>query len=277
MVLRKLYAVFKTGGLGELSRYAYYAAFPQRLSYFEHCIPLIESGTGLEIGGPSRIFGKRGCIPAYSVAERIDNCNFGAATVWEGAIDEGHTFTFNRRKKPGRQYVTEASDLSAIESASYDFLLSSHCIEHLANPLQGLSEWVRVLKPGGLMVLVFPDKSGTFDHRRPVTALDHLIEDFEARTGEDDLTHLEEILELHDFDYSPGVGDFEEFKARCLRNVENRCLHHHVFDTALSVQVVDHMQLQIHAVEQFHPFHIAVIATKPSADQQVVGNARWLA
>ena len=166
----------------------------------------------------------------------------------------------------------EASDLHDLAAAAYDFVISSHCIEHLASPLRGLAEWIRVLKPGGILVLIFPHKDGTFDHRRPVTSLNHLIEDFAADTGEDDMTHLAEVLELHDFERSPGVGDIEEFRQRSMRNLENRCLHHHVFDTRLAVDVVNHMGLQIHAVELFHPFDIAITATKPMGQNQSVNN-----
>ena len=154
----------------------------------------------------------------------------------------------------------------------YDFVISSHCIEHLANPLRGLAEWIRVLKPGGILVLVFPHKDRTFDHRRPVTSLNHLAEDFAANMGEDDMTHLEEILELHDFERSPGVEGIEEFRQRSIRNLENRCLHHHVFDTRLAAEIVNHMGLQIDAVELFHPFHITVTARKPMGQDQPVNN-----
>ncbi len=265
MIIRKLFAVLRNDGVTELFKYAYYWLFPQRSRHYGEYRQLIQSGIGLEIGGPSRIFGSRGCIPVYADAMQIDNCNFGSATVWESSIEVGRTFKFNRDKEAGRQYVAEASDLHNIASATYDFLISSHCIEHLANPLRGLAEWIRVLKPGGMMVLIFPDKARTFDHRRPVTTLSHLLEDFDADMGEDDMTHLEEVLELHDFQRSPGVGDTEEFRQRSLHNIENRCLHHHVFDTDLAVEISNHMGLEIAAVEHFHPFHIAVTATKPNS------------
>jgi SAM-dependent methyltransferase len=223
---------------------------------------------GLEIGGPSPIFSARGCVPVYTVAERIDNCNFGATTVWEGQVSEGDTFAFNHEKAPGRQYVAEASDLTCIRSSQYDFVLSSHCIEHLANPLQGLKEWIRVLKEDGALVLVVPHKDGTFDHRRPTTRIEHLLEDFENGTTERDLTHLDEILKLHDLARDPEAGGFQAFEERSKRNFENRCLHHHVFDTRLVVEVVNQMRMQILAVELFQPYHIVVVARKLRANEE---------
>lgn len=264
MIVNKLLSVLRNEGVTGLLQYARYWAFPERSSFYDKYKEVIQSGVGLEIGGPSRIFGPRGCIPVYADADEIDNCNFGPATVWEGPIEEGRTFRFNKDKDPGRQFVAEASDLHIIDDEQYDYVISSHCIEHLANPLKGLSEWIRVLKPGGLLVVIFPDKNRTFDHQRPVTTLSHLIDDFESNMGEDDMTHLDEVLELHDFRRSPGIDEVEELRQRSLRNLENRCLHHHVFDTQLAKDVTNHMGLHIEAVELFHPFHIAVTARRPA-------------
>lgn len=268
-MMKMVYEKLKSKGMNGLLKDVYCRVLPQRLKYYPQCKSSFQYGTGLEIGGPSGVFGRRGHIPVYPVAARIDNCNFGSRTVWEGVISEGDTFVFDKDKAPGHQHVAEASNLRCIEESSYDFVLSSHCIEHLANPLQGVAEWIRVLKQDGLLVLVVPHKDGTFDHRRPVTSLEHLIQDFDGQTDEGDLTHLEEILKLHDLSKDPGVEDFQLFQERSKLNMENRCLHHHVFDTRLAVEVVNHMGLQILSVEIFHPYHIVVIARKMQKDQAV--------
>lgn len=128
------------------------------------------------------------------------------------------------------QFVAEASDLSAIQGQSYEFLLSSNCLEHIANPIKALMEWKRIIKPGGAVVLVLPNKVSNFDHKRPTTPFTHLVEDFEKNTSEHDLTHLDEILGLHDLSMDPPAGSLEQFRARSLDNFNNRTLHHHVFD-----------------------------------------------
>jgi hypothetical protein len=94
----------------------------------------------LEIGGPSRLFMRRGALPVYPLAARIDNCNFGQYKTWEGAIEVGHTFRFDEARAPGNQFVSEATDLSGIPSSNYDFVLSSRMLEHSANPLAALLE-----------------------------------------------------------------------------------------------------------------------------------------
>lgn len=274
-MLGKAYGKWRAEGIWALLQAGQRRIWLQRLQYLPQCAPMFDGRIGLEIGGPSAIFGRRGPIPVYPLAARIDNCNFNNSTVWGAGQEAGITFSFDGHREPGRQYIAEATDLCEIGDSEYDFVLSSHCIEHLANPLRGLGEWVRVLRVGGLLVLVVPHKDGTFDHRRPVTTLEHLMQDYRCQTTEADLTHLPEILACHDLGRDQGAGTLEEFRDRSMRNLENRCLHQHVFDTRLVVQVVDHVGLQILAVEPFLPCHIALIAKKAAADQ-AVDNTRFL-
>ena len=91
-------------------------------------------------------------------------------------------------------HFCDGSNLVGVENGSYDFVLSSHNLEHFANPVKALKEWQRVLRPGGSLILVLPHYAKTFDHRRKLTPVAHMIEDFERNTQEDDLSHLEEIL-----------------------------------------------------------------------------------
>jgi SAM-dependent methyltransferase len=268
-MIKKTYSIFKYQGIRGLFYALFSRILPRRLVFYKHCRSFFKSKTGLEIGGPSSIFRRTGLIPVYTVAARIDNCNFGNLTIWEGKISEGDTFYFDKRRAPGRQYIAEASNLCSIASASYDFILSSHCLEHIANPLQALAEWTRVLKEEGVLVIVIPHRDGTFDHHRPITSLEHLIQDFDQETTEGDMTHLEEILTLHDLSKDPGGGDFQTFKQRSMLNRENRCLHHHVFNCRLAVEMVHHAGLKILSVELFRPFHIIVIGQKLKPGQKV--------
>lgn len=182
---------------------------------------------GLEIGGPSDIFRRSGLIPLYHLVRSLDNCDFAAATVW---TSHDTYFVYDETKDPGKTYLLDGSNLSSIPDNRYDFILSCHNLEHFANPAKALAEWSRVLRPRGALILVVPFYRETFDHRRPLTSVEHMLEDFERNTGEDDLTHLPEILALHDLSMTPEAGTLEQFRQRSLSNVSNRCLHHHVFD-----------------------------------------------
>ena len=224
---------------------------------------MVREGTGLEIGGPSSIFAWGGLIPVYPHARRIDNVNFARATLWENATRQGDSFQFDSRKAPGQRFIGEGADLSQIPDGKYDFVLSSHMLEHSANPLRALGEWKRALRPVGGLILVVPARDGAFDHRRPITTMEHLIGDYEKGTTEDDLTHLEEVLELHDLSKDPGVTDIAMFRERAQRNAEFRSIHHHVFDTRLTVNAVVYAGFELVAVEPLQPYHIVVLGRKP--------------
>jgi SAM-dependent methyltransferase len=244
----------------------------QAMPGVQACADVFAGGRGLEIGGPSDLF-RTTALPIYALAREIDACNFGEQTIWEGELRDGGAFVFDPLQAPGRQFVGEGSQLAQIADASYDYLLSCHSLEHMANPLQALANWRRVLRPDGVLLLVLPHRDGTFDHRRPVTTLQHLIEDFEAGRGEDDLTHLAEIVELLDPGPDAAADWRDKVRAECLRNRELRTMHHHVFDTYLAVDMVDHAGFQIVYVQPATQMHIIVIARNTA---QLPDNAAFL-
>jgi hypothetical protein len=87
-------------------------------------------------------------------------------------------------------------------------------------------------------------------------------EDFRNGVGEDDLTHLPEILQLHDLQKDKAAGSKEEFRQRCAQNYSNRALHHHVFDTWTAVALVDRADFQVIRVDTSKPYHIIVLARR---------------
>lgn len=52
----------------------------------------------------------------------------------------------------------DAQYMKSLADDSVDFVHSSHCLEHLVDPKEGLSNWLRVLRPGGYMVVTVPDE-----------------------------------------------------------------------------------------------------------------------
>lgn len=217
------------------------------------------SKKGIEIGGPSAIFSKE--IPIYPVVKSLDGCNFSTQTVWEGNIVEGNNFKYYKDKK-GHQYICEASNLESIPNETYDFLVASHCLEHCANALKTVEEWLRVLKKGGAILLILPYKRGTFDHNRSVTSLEHLLHDLENNIDETDLTHLNEIIELHDLNMDLPAGTKAQFKERSLKNYHNRCLHHHVFDFKLLQNIYAHYNVKTINTTFVKPYHQIILGIK---------------
>ena len=217
---------------------------------------------GLELGGPSGILSDEGFLPVYRYLKSLDNCLYSSSTIWTGNVSEGGTFEFHPSKAKGNQIICEASDLAPISNETYECVLASHCLEHVANPLRALGEWMRVLRPDGLLLLILPHREGTFDWRRPVTTLEHMISDRENNVGENDLTHLAEILELHDLSRDKAAGSMEQFRQRCMDNYSKRAMHHHVFDTLSTIRMLDYCNFQILRVDNVKPYHIVILARR---------------
>ena len=52
----------------------------------------------------------------------------------------------------------DAQFLASVADASLDFVHSSHCLEHLVDPAEGLNNWVRVVREGGYVIVTVPDE-----------------------------------------------------------------------------------------------------------------------
>lgn len=52
----------------------------------------------------------------------------------------------------------DAQFVSTVKDCYYDFVHSSHCLEHLEDPYEGLNNWVRILKPNGYLIITVPDE-----------------------------------------------------------------------------------------------------------------------
>jgi SAM-dependent methyltransferase len=52
----------------------------------------------------------------------------------------------------------DAQYLEDVVDESFDFVHSSHCLEHLRDPEVGLNNWFRILRSGGHLVFTVPDE-----------------------------------------------------------------------------------------------------------------------
>lgn len=129
--------------------------------------------------------------------------------------------------------LDDAETLVTVPYASQDFVIAAHVIEHMKDPIGAIKNWLRVLKPNGLLYLVVPDYRETFDKYRRLTSLHHIIADYTIRNSKADWFHyidyaqnvnikffkrnldpLKEARRLKDTDYSIHFHTFtpESFK-----------------------------------------------------------------
>jgi SAM-dependent methyltransferase len=87
------------------------------------------TGDGLDIGG------KPDPLSLY----RSLFCQMGTVKTWDW--EDG-----------------DAQYLATVDDDAFDFVHSSHCLEHLVDPQEGLKNWLRAVKPGGHLVVTVPDE-----------------------------------------------------------------------------------------------------------------------
>lgn len=60
-----------------------------------------------------------------------------------------------------RRFDREDGDANVITrhvTATFDWVYSSHCLEHMHDPHAALQEWWRLVKPGGHLIFIVPDE-----------------------------------------------------------------------------------------------------------------------
>ncbi len=92
--------------------------------------------------------------------------------------------------------IDDGERLATIAEGSQDFIVANHFLEHCENPIGTIETHLGKLKPGGVLFYAVPDKRYTFDFRRPVVTLEHMVADYvegpEGSRGE----HYEEWSRL---------------------------------------------------------------------------------
>lgn len=183
---------------------------------------------GVEIGGPSTT----GNI-IYENALSMDNVIFSNNTIWSNHTEE-YNYYYNKK---GKVIINDAVNIKNIEDNTYDFCFSSHSLEHIANPLKAINEWLKIIKKNSYIIIIVPEKSLCFDHKRNYSKFSTLLSQYEKNVKEDDLSTLVEILINHDLSMDPCAGDLGSFTKRSLDNLNNRCLHHYVYNNELLLDI----------------------------------------
>ncbi len=52
----------------------------------------------------------------------------------------------------------DAQYLESVDDNTFDFVHSSHCLEHMVDPKTAMTHWLRVLKPNGHLVITIPEE-----------------------------------------------------------------------------------------------------------------------
>ena len=165
--------------------------------------------------------------------------------------------------------IGSAEDLRAFADDSLDFVIANHLFEHLEYPITALLEFQRVLRPGGILYLALPDQRRTFDRRRALTSVEHLIEEQREHTAE-------ENRRAHYLQWAEAAGDHDpEARADALMAIPYS-IHFHVWrpDTFLDFLSavrgefpVALQPIQFAAEEEPEDLEFIVLLAKPDGDE----------
>lgn len=137
------------------------ARYQRSLTIQRYC-----KGRGVEIGA----FEQPVLVPRGSSATYVDRV---PALHWKSHPEYAHL----RIVEP--DIIDDGLSLCTIADDRFDYLVAAHVLEHADDPISALKAWVRVVKPGGHVVVIVPDMRFVGEEKRPLTSFEHLLRDHE--------------------------------------------------------------------------------------------------
>lgn len=145
--------------------------------------------------------------------------------------------------------VDDGETLASIPSASQDFVIANHFLEHCQNPIQTVHSMLRVLKPEGILYLGIPDKRYTFDVHRPITDIDHLLKDYRDGAEWSRKQHFLEWAKFPTLGYTneQDGADDPRIEAEATRFMEqDYSIHYHVWTQTEILELLVTLQRALH-------------------------------
>ena len=187
------------------------------------------SGSGLEIGA----LHKPQAVNAGTRVTYVDRLDLNGLRA--------HYPELSHLKLVDVDLVDDGETLGTVASASQDFIIANHCLEHCENPLGTIRTHLEKLKPGGLLFYTLPDRKMTFDWKRANTPFEHLVA--EDREGPQH-TRLEHYREWAQQVVGKKGADIDA-TARQLMS-EKYSIHFHCWDRASLRAFFDRARAHLH-------------------------------
>lgn len=104
---------------------------------------------------------------------------FGLDTIKVGRDTKGTVYESEEIRLCGEaaklDFICEG-DALPFPDEYFDFVICSHVLEHFYDLIKTVNDWLRVVRPRGLVFVIFPHKERTFDKEKPRTKLAELLE-----------------------------------------------------------------------------------------------------
>jgi SAM-dependent methyltransferase len=101
--------------------------------------------------------------PFFSPIARGSNVKYFDVLSQEGLLARARNLGHSDVDPPFINYVSPNGDLNIVD-CRFDFVVSSHCLEHQPDLIKHLREVSRILNSGGYYLALIPDKRYCFDH-----------------------------------------------------------------------------------------------------------------
>jgi SAM-dependent methyltransferase len=172
------------------------------------------AGHGIEVGALHSPFP----VPRTARVEYVDHLNTAQLRAEYPELADQPLVDVDR--------VDDGERLATVPDRSQDFVIASHFLEHCEDPVRTLEAHLRVLRPGGVLLLALPDRHHGIDRHRDATTLEHLVADHEqgpeaSRTG-----HYREWARLVDLPLGNISADDVEAHAAALQE-RHYSIHFH--------------------------------------------------
>ncbi len=131
--------------------------------------------------------------------------------------------------------IVNVESLSSFSGRKFDFVIAHHVLEHSANVIQTLIDWIFLLKNGGTLYISLPNRHITPDAARLLTPPTHFLLDYIYQATEDDYESREHICSFlwGWIDVGGLQGKTKLESAECVAsalNSETNDLHWHTFN-----------------------------------------------
>lgn len=132
------------------------------------------------------------------------------------------------------EIIDEGSTLSTVKDETFDYLIAAHVLEHIDDPILALKNWIRVVKPGGHVVIAVPDMRLSGEEHRALTTVEHFQRD-----------HVDGPHVSADYHYSEHGLNPDGFTGQKLAEYikeHERMIHYHTFTLLSLIQFTNAVQ-----------------------------------
>jgi predicted SAM-dependent methyltransferase len=179
-------------------------------------------GQGIEIGG------LHNPLPLYegATAKYVDRLSTEELRRWLSSEEVRRCYPdLGEKAQVTVDIIDDGETLRSIADGSVDFVIANHMLEHTHNPIGTVENFLRVVKPGGMLYMAIPDKRYTFDRDREVTSFAHIRDDYLRKEPWTDRLHYEDwARHVQDF---PDQEAIDRYVEKAVAEQEN--IHFHVW------------------------------------------------